>query len=438
MLKNTFWLNIFFFSNLLLAFEKNDVEFTIFCPNIEIMMGEKIDYKIICKFEPNWYTVKEEASMNQSLSRNINDCFVEIDWDNSKSVPLYQTTKNGKNFKHTQEYLEQSEQNKIYGLLLERFCVLEYRMGYFRIKLNDSANKKRRAWINRKDVSNVYQIEINNTENKNISTKISKLNLINLFNQPGIYLPQFNVLLTDKLYFILRFDLAQYKKNNCGIHALLTALIINEPKILNEWLKNPNNILCQLEHESLHNNPERLVNIIESTSMIAFSSFMSLTGEYLNPLLCMSVGASFGYGLHSLVTNIETSVRKNIGIMPKKLEKLGNYALKINKLEHKIKFVKAEKNDLNETYKHWRKIINKGSPIIFLKPGFASAHYVVIYAILESNDILIIDEGSRSSIDFQYLENMVKNKKDWFNESLFLLAGANHNFVYFYFKEIQN
>lgn len=421
-----------------IVLEESDVKIMSLAGN------ENISYKLKSDLDGQWYSSAFTIiSASTRQNEDYQASYIGIKRD-GQEVPLYRSKKGGTYFK-TGRYLEQSLASIPSEEVTQAFRVIDYHdKGFFLVQLPNNKIRYRKAWINEKDISYASYSSgvIKNGEAQRVTQL--KLNLAKIFNEKiSAALPLSNILLADHLLFALKFYRGSYYSTNCGIHSFLAAMVMKEPSLLAS-LRNEEDLITDLERESLHENPSRVVNGAKLAAG-AGALHMALAIEDPSQLIDIGTGvvAGLGFlGLGSFVPSLEKSVRKNIGIMPKKLEKLGEYFLKKIGLNERFKFVRTEKNDFDEVQIDWRRILENGSPIVAMKRNnLIGGHYVVIHSLLENGGAYVWDQGiflneKARQLEPERISKVLDCKLNKIITLTSFLAGTDHRYVYFHLEDI--
>ncbi len=412
--------------------------------NVEIMKitgRGNISYSLKADLDEDWYyshlTIKKAVA--KSSHQFLSTVHVGIVLDGAK-VPLFRTSKSGKVFRRIGSYLESSSNDNEQAIEILR--VYDYRNGFYLVPSKKNGNS--RVWINE---NSIYFIQHSTDSNKNGEIQRSlrlKIRKSSAFSEKILAsIPLASVFLADSLFFNLQFYKGKYQSTNCGIHALLVAMVMKDPALL-ESIKIQEDLIGDLERESLTENPTRVVNGLKWV-LAAGALHVALAAEDPSQLIDSGAGVAVGLaflGLGALVPSIEQSVRKNLGIMPKKLEELGVSLLNRLGLNESLKFVRTEKDNFDEMQEDWARILERGSPIIVMERNdFTGGHYVVIHSLCENGGAYIWDQGIFMNtkghiLGPERLRKILDCKRDKKTAFTSFLAGIDRRYVYFHFEEI--
>ena len=315
---------------------------------------------------------------------------------------------------------------------ISRFAANDKLGNFYSIIIN---NKK--LWLHEDDLTNIstWNTE-SNDENTIFFTQIkTKINSF-MIERPIVSLDLPNILQAYCLLIFLEFESKEYYNNNCGIHCLMASIAMIWPEKLQSIIDNPN-IVDDLISNSIDDNMTKLsksIDIISCASMLAIGSLIPNPTEMLDFMLPVASGVALS-GI-SPIGNTDEFLRNKIGMIPKKLQKLGNYCLEtleLNKDNNQMVF--TEQVNFEEVLKDWDSILTKGTPIIVLvrKTTF-SGHFILIHSICD-NDVYFWDRENFIMVSKEKLKESMDCHRTISLKITSLLIGLSHPFNYLYFSK---
>ncbi len=315
---------------------------------------------------------------------------------------------------------------------INKFKVNDKLENFYSITLN---NKK--IWLHEDDLIEVYTYNTKNTdENTLFFIKIRKKIYSFMKEQPIVSLELPNILQAYNLVNFLELKTKEYYKTDCGIHCLMASVAMIWPEKLQSIIDNPN-IVDDLISKSIDDNMTKLsksIDIISCASTLAIGSLIPNPTEMPNII----VPLASGLGLNAIgpIGNTDKFLRNKIGMVPKKLQKLGNYCLETLELnENSNQMVLTEQVNFEEVLKDWHNILDKGSPIIVLIRATAfSGHFILIHSILDK-DVYFWDQENFRMMSKEKLQELMDCHRTISLKTTSLLIGLNTPFVYLYFSK---
>lgn len=303
------------------------------------------------------------------------------------------------------------------------------------IPTEDSKNAtKTPVWIHENDIETI---------SKDKGNTYSRVNLNHFLKAHCQHsLDKKNIVASLNIEAILDCKKGEFYSHNCGIHALLAAIVMMYPEKLQVIADTPN-LISELEKVSLKDNCPHLIKGMKMMAGLCFGTVLASGLVSPTEAVCATAAIAALPRLFNVKPffKIEKLFRQQVGITPKKLVAMGNALLDTLNITE-VELVLVEESHFDNILRDWPQILDSGSPIIPLTNDIAcimpwTRHYLVVHG-LANKECSFWDKQPAEK--FQY-EGLLKRQLDNYSgrvmKALSIVGGLTTPFVYLYFAPIR-
>lgn len=329
------------------------------------------------------------------------------------------------------------------------FSICDYKNGFYLLKINRhskrSKNETIKLWIHEEYFLRInrYSTYFDQVKNEQHSVQTISFKSNAIFKSLDSK-PFSNRILFNKIFLkdILHFSNNVYASTNCGIYGILSTLVLAEPSIVHELVKEKNVLIQRLEELSKVNNFEIFMTAAKccTTATCLITPFLTV-GNSIDSGLVLSLGMGMAQvSKHAVSDYFREFLRKNFGIGPQRLELLGNEFLRDLKMDHKFKFELASSNDFDQMILQWKARLKRGLPVIaLLRDHNFHGHYVTVVRVSKNKDIYVTDEneGTIKAFSYEHAKMRFDARRSNGLAATSTLAGIDSPFTYIYLETVE-